>query len=110
MHFRSIAIAVVVVGVVLGSGVRPVKAQPSTSGTVRGRVTEAKTKKPIEGVVVVATSTALGVSELATTDDDGRYEITNLAPGDYSVSFTNGENTRTHDHVQVTANRAVGVY
>src|SRR5258705_3149125 len=112
MQLRSLAAVVaVVVGIVEVAMVeRPVKAQPSTSGGVRGRVTDGKTKRPIEGVVVVVTSTGLNVSELATTAADGGYEVTNLPPGDYQVSFTNGEKTVTHDHVMIGANRTVGVY
>ena len=51
--------------------------------TIRGKVADLRSK-PIPGVNVVLTGTNYG----AATDDDGKYEITDLAPGIYIIEFS----------------------
>ena len=55
-----------------------VAAQP---GSVVGRVTDAKTQAAIAGAMVVIE----GTRHAATTGDDGRYRIPDVAPGTYTV-------------------------
>ncbi len=50
-------------------------------GTVIGRVTDAKTQAVLTGATVVVQ----GTSHSATTGNDGRYRIADVAPGTYTV-------------------------
>ncbi len=51
------------------------------NGTIMGRVTDAKTGEGLPGVNVVLKGKTIGAS----TDFDGNYKITNIAPGYYTV-------------------------
>jgi outer membrane receptor protein involved in Fe transport len=51
------------------------------TGSVGGRVTDAKTGAALTGATVVVE----GTSRITTTDNDGRYRIAELAPGTYTV-------------------------
>jgi outer membrane receptor protein involved in Fe transport len=57
---------------------RPPLAQ---NGSISGRVTDAKSSSAIVGATVVIERTSLS----ATTDNDGRYRIADVAPGAYTV-------------------------
>lgn len=52
-----------------------------TTGTISGRVTDKKTGEPLMGVNVILKGTPLG----AATDFKGRYLITKVPPGKYTV-------------------------
>ena len=52
-----------------------------TTGQIQGIVTDANTNEPIQGVNIYLNPTGL----LTTTGSDGRYEFTNLEPGQYTV-------------------------
>ncbi len=56
-------------------------AQAPATGTLTGVITHAETDAPLPDVNVVVDGTGRG----AATDRTGRYEITNLAPGTYTV-------------------------
>ncbi|HEX7122626.1 MAG TPA: TonB-dependent receptor [Gemmatimonadaceae bacterium] len=54
------------------------------TGSITGRVTEARSQAPIDGARVMAVSgTTIAASGL--TRDDGTYRLVNLAPGTYTV-------------------------
>ncbi len=56
-------------------------APPPQGGAVTGRVTDAKTRAVLAGATVVVE----GTRHSATTGSDGRYRITDVAPGTYTV-------------------------
>ena len=56
-------------------------AQAPSTGTLTGVITHAETAAPLPDVNVVVDGTGRGTA----TDRTGRYEITNLAPGTYTV-------------------------
>jgi iron complex outermembrane receptor protein len=72
---------------VLLSGARYVTLVPRgqapvmANGAIVGRVTDAKTQAPITGATVIVE----GTRHSATTGNDGRYRITDVAPGAYTV-------------------------
>jgi hypothetical protein len=56
-------------------------------GTITGTVTDAKTGEPLVAATVIAMSSDPHVTESAITDDRGRYQIANLEPATYTVTF-----------------------
>lgn len=72
---------VVVVTVLLASsaGARP--------GVLLGTVVDAETKKPVDDVVVTATSPSIQGEQTVVTDVDGQYRIPQLPPGIYALRF-----------------------
>lgn len=69
------------------------------TGTIRGRVYDALTNKPIEFATVTVQNTSFG----ANTDENGAYEIPNVPGGFYTIaaSFL-GYNTKTEAEIQVS--------
>jgi hypothetical protein len=68
---------------------RPARAVGEQFARVRGVVTNEVTGESLEGVTVEATSSALiGPSRTTMTMGNGRYELNNLPPGDYTLSFS----------------------
>ena len=67
----------------------PVTIQPSGGGgnlgTIIGQIVEQKTREPLAGVTLVASSPALQGEQTAISDESGRYVIANLPPGRYTV-------------------------
>ena len=60
-------------------------ARAADTGSIEGRVTDGANGKPLAGVTVVATGPQGDQTEF--TDSNGRYLITDLAPGEYIVRF-----------------------
>ena len=97
----------VVIAVALAGGVA--HAQSLTTGAIQGRVTDAASGKPLDGVVVWATGQA-GEPATAFTASDGTYKITGLLPGDYIVTFFDEKVTLEHSDVHVSANSVTPVF
>src|SRR5687767_9176327 len=58
-------------------------------GRIRGIVTNPATKQPLDGVTITATGPALiGPPRAVFSNASGRYEILDLPPGTYRVSFS----------------------
>ncbi|MGI4873907.1 MAG: TonB-dependent receptor domain-containing protein [Janthinobacterium lividum] len=81
-------------------------AQTPTKGTatLRGSVQDAATKKPVEFATVMLLS-ATGTAALAgaTCDEQGRFELKNLAPGSFRVQVSFVGYTTRLDTVRVAA-------
>ena len=76
------------------------------TGTIRGEVTNAISNEAIPFANVVVQSTGAGVS----TDLDGKYEITDLAPGVYNLIVTSvGFQRKTVFEIEVTISRVAFV-
>lgn len=74
------------------------EATVAQDGSIRGRVTDARTGEPLPGVNVVITGTTRG----AATAPDGTYAITGLRGGDYNVQATFiGYETRLYTGIRV---------
>lgn len=57
--------------------------------TIRGRVTDANTGEPIQSAGVITVISGSGIVVASTlTDQEGKYILTGLAPGDYNVIFS----------------------
>ncbi len=74
-----------VAGLGLGLLVTLVAASPAQ--TVRGRVLENKTDRPLRGVIVALLDTEEMVRVRTQTADDGSYQLRVPAPGTYSLRF-----------------------
>lgn len=72
----------------------------STAGTLKGQAVDAATHIPLSGVTVT-----VGIGSItATTDSDGRFSISGIAAGAYSVSFSRiGYSTKSIASALVTA-------
>ncbi len=57
---------------------------PSLTGTLRGTVIDAQTKKILEKVVIEVLLTDSTVRKVV-SNEDGRYEISSLRPGKYAI-------------------------
>ncbi len=82
--FKFIALSALLMSFALFAG--SVFAQTSTTGSIEGSVTDT-TGAAVPGVSVRVTSPNLISAQTATTDDGGRYRISNLPPGRYAVSI-----------------------
>ena len=96
----TILILVVLTGTAFG--------QSMTTGAVEGRVTDKGTKEPLVGVTVIATGASPEPQD-ALTDGDGIYKITDLLPGDYSITFYIDKLAVTRTGIHVGANSQVTV-
>ncbi|MEN8193838.1 MAG: carboxypeptidase-like regulatory domain-containing protein, partial [Bacteroidota bacterium] len=59
----------------------PISLFAGTTGKISGKVIDAKTGEPLEGVNILILNTQMG----AATDQDGFFYILNVQPGEYSV-------------------------
>jgi hypothetical protein len=82
----------------------PVFAQDTTTGTVRGSVSDTSpSQNPIAEVRVVVVNAA-GIEHAAQTDSSGEFEIAGLPPGRYLMSITKeGYGERVGKPITVTA-------
>ena len=78
-------------------------AQPAPTGTalISGRIISADTGNPVRRAQVRITAAEIRVNRVATTDNDGHYEFTNLAAGSYRLfvskaGFVNLEYGQAH--------------
>src|SRR5262245_16234340 len=95
---RTSQLATVLLLVVLAAAAG---AQDTATGIVAGRITDAS-GKALAGARVAATRVATGTAREATTDSNGAFVLTNLAPGEYRVAFeAEGFSPRTADHALV---------
>lgn len=80
-----------------------VSAQTSTTGAVKGVITDQATGEPVAGATVVVTSPALQGSQAEITSADGSYFISNLPPGTYqlTVYYSDSETRRGNVLVQL---------
>jgi 5-hydroxyisourate hydrolase-like protein (transthyretin family) len=78
--------------IMLSCMIRPSQAQisiSSTKGEIRGKVLDAKTKKPLDYVSVTLMNSRNKIVAQVLTDDDGNYTIKQLAPDTYKLRVSN---------------------
>ncbi|MEE8461643.1 MAG: TonB-dependent receptor, partial [Acidobacteriota bacterium] len=81
----------------------------TTSGTIRGVVAD-ETGGILPGVEVTVTNLDTGASRLAISDDEGRYQVPELPPGNYEVSAAlTGFTTAVRSGIAITVNRQARV-
>src|SRR5262245_54515252 len=87
-----------------------VKAQSATTGTIAGEVKD-PSGALLPGVTVEAASPALIEKvRTATTNEEGKYRITDLRPGTYTVTFTlAGFAAVKREDVELNAGRTVNI-
>jgi outer membrane receptor protein involved in Fe transport len=85
MNYAKQTITVVALILCLGLLAGQTFAQSSTTGSIEGTVIDAN-GAAVPGVAVTVTSPNLISAQSATTNDEGRYRILNLPPGNYLVT------------------------
>lgn len=76
----------------------------SQTGSLRGKVTDAESGQPLDGVNVILRGTDFG----AATDDQGNYSIENIPVGIYEISFSFiGYTQRILPDILIKSNRIV---
>ncbi len=85
-------------------------AQVNTS-TLIGRVTDPQ-GLPVRGAKITVTNSVTGAERSIEADDDGRYNLVGLAPGQYRLTVDGGANFATFekDGVVVTVGEVVAFY
>ena len=94
-----------VVGAVWLMTARPAEAQAPAAGSIKGRVTFEAGGDPVHGATVVV----VAARRTATTDEDGRFEIVNVAPGTYDVLAQREHFSAARQSVTVPAGQSVTV-
>jgi outer membrane receptor protein involved in Fe transport len=80
------------------------EAQSTTTGAVRGRITDAETGEPLGGVTIT-----IG-SQVAITDEAGEYLITELIPRTYDIEIVFDTTTAVRRNVVISANNTTSVF
>ncbi len=105
MRFGFAYRGIVLVAVLLLAATAGFAAQaPPATGTLRGQVTDPSGAAVANATVLVTTATA---ANTATTNRDGVFEVTGLAPGKYGVKvISQGFKTFEQPEIQITAGQA----
>src|SRR5687767_1948631 len=99
------------IAIALLAQVAPTLAQSPTTGAIQGRVVERKSKEPMPAVFVTVSGPNLMEPQTAITDEDGRYKITELPPGNYKITFVAEDETElVRTGIQVSANETTPVF
>ena len=62
-------------------------AQSATTGAIAGRTIDKVTGEVLPGVTIVISSPAMQEPQTAITDENGTYKVSDLLPGDYTITF-----------------------
>ncbi|MGE0549104.1 MAG: TonB-dependent receptor [Kofleriaceae bacterium] len=84
------------------------RAQSSTTGAIQGRVLDAETGEPLGGTTVIAVG-AVPQPQTTYVAEDGTYKLTDLLPGEYTVTFVFGDSTAIRKRIRVNANTTVSL-
>jgi len=88
----------------------PAFSSAQNSGAITGTIKDAHSKSPIIEAVITVSSTAFKGQKFAVTDSVGAYHITNLPPGNYTISFEmEGYEKFVRENVPLQEGMSVGV-
>jgi hypothetical protein len=85
-------------------------AQGSSTGGIQGVVTDGKTGEKLAGVTVIITSPAISQTQTAITDENGSYQVAQLPPGDYLVTFYYADITVERSGIRIGIGKITPVY
>jgi hypothetical protein len=100
---RRRAVVAVTVALALVTVASAALAQTTTTGAVRGVVSDAGAPGAAVGATVVASSATLQGTQIEITDDTGLYYLAGLPPGTYQIDvyYANAHAARSHVVVEV---------
>jgi hypothetical protein len=81
-----------------------------STGAIQGVITDGKTGEKLAGVTVIVTSPALSQTQTAITDENGYYQVGQLPPGDYLVTFYYADITVERSGIRVGIDKTTPVY
>ncbi|MCW3107141.1 MAG: TonB-dependent receptor [Segetibacter sp.] len=88
----------------------PAFAQEKKAAIISGTVKDARSKSPLNEVVVTLSSTAFQGQKFALTDSTGMYRIGNLPAGNYTISFEmEGYEKFTQENIALQEGMSLGV-
>jgi Carboxypeptidase regulatory-like domain len=95
--------------VIVGLAVAPVSMAQVNTSTLIGRVTDPQ-GLPVRGAKITVTNQVTSAERSIEADDDGRYNLVGLAPGQYKVTVDGGANFATFEKndVVVTVGEVLG--
>jgi len=85
-------------------------AQSSTTGAIQGVITDGASGEKLAGVTVIVTSPAISQTQTAITDENGYYQVAQLPPGDYLVTFYYADITVERSGIRVGVDKTTPVY
>jgi protocatechuate 3,4-dioxygenase beta subunit len=83
---KAATVAAVLIALATQTSAQVVEREATGIAVIRGRVFAGSTGRPLRRARVMLANIDGGESRTATTDVDGRYELRDLAPGDYSIA------------------------
>src|SRR5215469_17707409 len=95
---RSIFVGALVILVVL-IGTAVVSAQVNTA-TLSGTVFDPQSL-PVKGAKVTLTNAATGATRTAVTDDNGRYNVVGIPPGQYKLTVDGGASLALYENASI---------
>jgi len=95
----------------VGLAVTPSAVAQVNTSTLIGRVTDPQ-GLPVRGAKITVTNQVTAAERSIEADDDGRYNLVGLAPGQYKVTVDGGANFATFEKndVVVTVGEVVALY
>src|SRR5580692_2939360 len=107
----AFAVVCVLAVFVVGLAVTPAAVAQVNTSTLIGRVTDPQ-GLPVRGAKITVTNPVTGAERSIEADEDGRYNLVGLAPGQYRVTVDGGANfiTFEKDGVVVTVGEVVALY
>ena len=87
-----------------------VAARQNTHGIITGVIKDAKTKSPITEAVITLSSDVFKGQKFAVTDSTGKYKISKLPPGNYTIIFEmEGYRKFVRDSVTLKEGMSIGI-
>lgn len=88
----------------------PAFAQEKKSAIISGIVKDSRTKTPLNEAVVTLSSDVFTGQKYALTDSTGKYRVSNLPPGNYTISFEmEGYEKFTQENIVLKEGMSLGV-
>ncbi len=107
-NFASLAVTIFLPLLLLSLATMPLFGQSTSAGTIAGIVSD-PTGAVVNGVTVTLTDKATKATRSVTTNESGRYVLTNVNPGSYELSASKQGFATTKTQTQVTVGASIAM-